>query len=297
MSVLDTVDTAIAVEPDEFREARLGFLFWASVVWLVLLVGSALFADLLPLKDPHTTFRGVARDGPSAAHWFGADNIGHDVFSRAIHGARRSLLVGTTATVIGFGIGGAIGIVAGFYRRALDTAIVAVLDVLLTIPALVLALALVAFFAPPGSSSPGEQTAWVIIALSVIAIPTIARVARAQTMVWADRDFVMAARTLGTRNLRMIARDVLPNVIPALVSFALLGLASLIIAEAALVFFGVGDVTGVSWGIMIQNGRSQLATAPHMVLFPTLFMFLTVLSLNFIGDQLRLRFDVRESGI
>jgi peptide/nickel transport system permease protein len=305
MSVLDTVDTQHAgdallvdVEPDEHHQApRLGFLFWASVVWLTLLVVSAVFADLLPLKDPDATFRGVGRDGPSAEHWFGADNIGHDVFSRTIYGARRSLLVGTAATVIGFGIGGAVGLAAGFYRRSLDTAIVVLLDILLAIPALVLALALVAFFAPPGSSSPNEQTMWVIIALSMLAIPTIARVARAQTMVWSDRDFVVASRTLGARNLRIIVRDILPNVLPAMFSFALLGLAALIIAEAALVFFGVGDVTGVSWGIMIQNGRSQLENAPHMVLFPALFMFLTVLALNFIGDQLRTRFDVRESGI
>jgi ABC-type dipeptide/oligopeptide/nickel transport system permease subunit len=303
--VLDTVDTQHSadavfadVEPGERHQARrLGFLFWASVVWLIVLVGSAVFADLLPLKDPQATFRGVSRQGPSADHWFGADNIGHDVFSRTIYGARRSLLVGTCATIIGFGIGGAVGLAAGFYRRSLDTAIVALLNVMLAIPALVLALALVAFFAPPGSSSPNEQTMWVIIALSVLAIPTIARVARAQTMVWSDRDFVTASRTLGARNMRIIARDILPNVLPAMVSFALLGLAVLIIAEAALVFFGVGDVTGVSWGIMIQNGRSQLADAPHMVLFPALFMFLTILSLNFIGDQLRTRFDVRESGI
>jgi peptide/nickel transport system permease protein len=306
MSVLDPVeaqdvgDVFLApeepVEPDEYHQAGLGLVFWASVAWLALLVSSAVFADLLPLKDPDTTFRGVAGDGPSAAHWFGADGIGHDVFSRSIYGARRSLLVGTSATIIGFGIGGAVGLVAGYYRRSLDTAIVALLDLMLTIPALVLALALVAFFAPPGSS-PNKQTMWVIIALSVLAIPTIARVARAQTMVWSNADFVTASRTLGTRNMRIIARHILPNVLPAMVSFALLGLAALIIAEAALVFFGVGDVTGVSWGIMIQNGRSQLAEAPHMVLFPTLFMFLTILSLNFIGDLLRARSDVHESGV
>jgi len=304
MSVLDAVDArqvgdavTVEAEPDEHHRVRgLGVAFWASVAWLTLLVGAAVLADLLPLADPHATFRGVARQGPSAAHWFGADSIGHDVFSRAVHGARRSLLVGTTATVIGFGVGGAVGIVAGYYRGALDTAIVAVLNVMLAVPAVVLALALVAFLAPPGSS-PDEQTMWVIIALSVLAVPAIARVARAQTMVWSDRDFVVASRTLGARDLRIIGRDILPNVLPAMVSFALLGLAALIIAEAALVFFGVGDVTGVSWGIMIQNGRSQLANAPHMVLFPALLMFLTVLSLNLVGDQLRTRFDVRESGI
>jgi peptide/nickel transport system permease protein len=168
---------------------------------------------------------------------------------------------------------------------------------MLAIPGLVLALALVAFFAPPGEASATRQTVWATIALSILAVPTIARVARAQTMVWSDRDFVLASRTLGTRNLRILTREVLPNIVPALVSFAFIGLAALIVVEAALAFFGVGDVSGVSWGIMIQNGRSQVDDAPHMVLFPSLFMFLTILALNFVGDQMRSRFDVRESGI
>ncbi len=220
MSVLDevetqhTADTAhAAVELDErYQKRRLGFLFWASLVWLVLLIGSAFFADFLPLKDPQATFRGVAREGPSAEHWFGADNIGHDVFSRAIYGARRSLIVGTVATVIGLTVGGAVGLIGGFYRRTLDTALGSLLNIMLAIPGLVLALALVAFFAPPGASSPSEQTFWVIVALSIIAIPTIARVARAQTLIWGDRDFVMASRTLGARNMRIVLRDILPNV-------------------------------------------------------------------------------------
>jgi peptide/nickel transport system permease protein len=168
---------------------------------------------------------------------------------------------------------------------------------MLAIPGLVLALALVAFFAAPGSASPTQQTMWATFALSILAVPTIARVARAQTMAWADRDFVLASRTLGTRNLRIIVREVLPNILPAMVSIAFIGLAALIVVEAALAFFGVGDVSGVSWGIMIQNGRSQVDRAPHMVLFPALFMFMTILSLNFVGDQVRTRFDVRESGI
>ena len=179
--------------------------------------------------------------------------------------------------MVGFTVGGVVGLVAGYYRRTLDDAIVAVLDIMLAIPGLVLALALVAFFAPPGSASPSEQTMWATIALSILAVPTIARVARAQTMVWADRDFVLASRTLGARNLRIIVRDVLPNILPAMFSFAFIGLAVLIVVEAALAFFGVGDVSGVSWGIMIQNGRSQVDRAPHMVLFPALFMFLTIL--------------------
>jgi peptide/nickel transport system permease protein len=280
-----------------YKGKKLGFFFWASVVWLVVLVAAAVFADLLPLKNPNQTFRGVSREGPSAEHWFGADNIGHDVFSRTIYGARTSLAVATVATVAGLTIGGLIGLVAGFYRRALDTALTAVLNILLAIPALVLALALVAFFAPPGTASSMEQTIWATIALSILAVPTIARVARAQTMVWSDREFVLASRTLGARNLRIMVREILPNILPAMFSFAFVGIAVLIVVQAALAFFGVGDVSGVSWGIMIQNGRSQLDRAPHMVLFPSLFMFITILALNFIGDRVRDVLDVREGGI
>jgi peptide/nickel transport system permease protein len=280
-----------------YKGKKLGFFFWASVVWLVVLVAAAVFADLLPLKNPNQTFRGVSREGPSAEHWFGADNIGHDVFSRTIYGARTSLAVATVATVAGLNIGGLIGLVAGFYRRALDTALTAVLNILLAIPALVLALALVAFFAPPGTASSMEQTIWATIALSILAVPTIARVARAQTMVWSDREFVLASRTLGARNLRIMVREILPNILPAMFSFAFVGIAVLIVVQAALAFFGVGDVSGVSWGIMIQNGRSQLDRAPHMVLFPSLFMFITILALNFIGDRVRDVLDVREGGI
>ena len=287
----------VPLAQETYKAKKLGTFFWISVAWLVLLVTAAALADLLPLKDPRDTFRGVSRQGPSAEHWFGADNIGHDVFSRTIYGARRSLAVGTIATLVGLTVGGFIGLVSGYYRRNLDTAITSVLNILLAIPALVLALALVAFFAPPGTSTPMEQTVWATIALSILAVPTIARVSRAQTMVWSDREFVLASRTLGARNLRIMIREILPNILPAMFSFAFIGIAVLIVVEAALAFFGVGDVSGVSWGIMIQNGRSQLDRAPHMVLFPSLFMFITILSLNFIGDRVRDVMDVKEGGI
>jgi peptide/nickel transport system permease protein len=306
MSALDVaeVETHIGAAPPggtevegTYRKRRLGFWFWASVTWLGLLLFSAVFAKLLPLKDPNETFSGVARDGPSKAHWFGADNIGHDVFARTIYGARRSLAVSAGATLIGMVLGGVFGLISGFYRKGIDTAVSGIVTILFSIPGLVLILALVAFLAPPDTSSPTKQTFWVIISLSIGVTVFLTQIVRGQTMVWGDRDFVMASRTLGARNKRMMFREVLPNVIPALFSFAFLLLAALIILEAALAFFGVGDVSGVSWGIMIQNGRSQLERAPHMVLFPSIFMFLTVLSLNFIGDSLRTRFDVREAGI
>lgn len=307
MSALDVIETQVesaispaahSAEPEgTYRGRRLGVLFWASVAWLAVLIVVAVLADLLPLKDPEATFRDVSRDGPGSAHWFGADNIGHDVFSRTIFGARRSLSVAASATILGGGVGVAVGLVAGFYRRTLDSAIMAVLNILLAIPALVLLLTLVSFLAPPGESSPTKQTFWATIALAIVVVPSIARVTRAQVLVWSDRDFVMASRTLGARNKRMMVREILPNIVPTLVSFAFTLLAVLIIVEATLAFFGIGDVSGVSWGLMIQNGRSELERSPHMVLFPALFMFLTILALNFVGDQVRTRFDVRESGI
>jgi peptide/nickel transport system permease protein len=151
-----------------------------------------------------------------------------------------------------------------------------------------------AAFAPSDTSSTTKQTFWAIVALSILVIPALARITRGQTTTWSERDFVMASRTLGARNKRMMFRDVLPNMIPTMFSFAFLMLATLIVLEAALAFFGV---SGVSWGVMIENGRRQLLYAPHMVLFPALFMFITILALNLIGDSLRTRFDVRESGI
>jgi peptide/nickel transport system permease protein len=307
MSALDVVEvqteTGIPAAADSadpegtYRKRRLGFWFWASVAWLALLLLSAVFADLLPLKDPNATFSGASRSGPGSEHWFGADNIGKDVFARTVYGARRSLAVAGVATAFGIIMGAAVGLVAGYYRRAVDSSISAGLNILLAIPGLVLLLTLISFLAPPGEASATEQTFWVTMALSILTIPTIARVTRAQTMVWGDRDFVMASRTLGARNKRIIIREIFPNVVPTLISFAFTLLAALIIIEAALAFFGIGDVSGVSWGIMIQNGRAQLERSPHMVLFPAIFMFLTIIALNFVGDQLRTRFDVRESGI
>lgn len=292
-----TDDAEPTPEEGSFRGYRLGVLFWLAVGWLVLVVLAAVLAGVLPLKDPKQTFPGVSREGPNATHWFGVDNIGQDVFSRTIYGARRSLTVAFASTAIGVFLGGLLGLISGYYRKGIDLFTTAVFNVILAIPALVLLLSLISFLAPPGESSPTKQTMWVIVGLSLLVIPSVARVTRAQTMVWADRDFVLAARTLGARNKRIMLREILPNVIPAIASFALIGLGVLMLVEAALAFFGVGDVTGVSWGLMIQNGRSQLDQAPHMVLFPALFMSLTIFSLNLVGDGLRARAEVKGGAI
>ncbi|MGH1490520.1 MAG: ABC transporter permease [Acidimicrobiales bacterium] len=175
------------------------------------------------------------------------------------------------------------------------------IDVLLAFPALILALILSIFLGgtelPVLRTIAGTPTKALIVALGILTVPTIARITRAGVLVNTEREYVLAARTLGARNLRIMVREVLPNVLPAMFAFALIGISFLIIVEAALAFLGVADVNQASWGVMITLGRDNLDDAPHAVLFPSLFMFLTVLSINYIGDRLRQYFDVRESAL
>ncbi len=296
-SIVDSDDG----ESEEYQRKKLGVFFWCCIVWLIVLVLAALGADLLPLKDPDQTFTGTFKEGPSSEHWFGNDNIGKDVFSRTIYGARRSLGVAVTAQLIGFFIGGSLGLLAGYYRNRIEGVLTGGIDVLLAFPALILALILSIFLGgtelPVLRTIAGTPTKALVVALGILSIPTIARITRAGVLVNTEREYVLAAKTLGARNLRIMLREVLPNVLPSMLAFSLIGVSFLIIVEAALAFLGVSDVNRASWGVMITLGRDNLDDAPHAVLFPSIFMFLTVLSINYIGDRLRQFFDVRESAL
>lgn len=303
------VDEEEVTEPSaEYEAIRKGFWFWAAVGWLGFIVVCMLFKQWFPGLAEAGERVDEPRLAPSWDNLFGTNNRGQSVFARTIHGTRLSMGVAVLSTLGGLLLGGTIGLVSGFYRRTVDTALMSAVNVMLAIPGLVLALALVGFFAPSGgfedqqflffSVSPATNaTIWTTIALSILATPSIARVARAQTLVWSDREFVLASRTIGTRNGRIMRRDVLPNVLPAMVAFALIGVAALIVVQAALSFFGVGDVTATSWGGDINFGRDRLDEQPHMVLFPALFMFLTVLSLNYLADRFAQLSAVREAGV
>ncbi len=290
-----------------YQAKKKGVFFWLAIIWLAIILICVLFANFLPVPEIDERV-GDIRQGPSSENLLGTNNLGRSVLSQCIYGARRSMGVAMIATLGGTIMGGTIGLLAGFYRRTIDTVLTSIVNIMLAIPGLVLALALVGFFAPSGGfedqrflffdvSPATNATLWTAIALAILATPAIARVARAQTLVWSDREFVLASRTIGTRNLRIIVRDVLPNVLPAMASFALIGIAALVVVEAALAFFGVGDVTGASWGIAINNGRADLEDYPHMVLFPSLFMFLTILSLNYLADKFVDLSDIREAGV
>jgi peptide/nickel transport system permease protein len=267
---------------------KLGPFFWLAVLWLTVLVLLAVFAPVLPFVDsPKEFFPDAFRTSPSAEHWFGGDAIGRDLFARVVYGARVSLTVGAGSIAIGLAIGGTLGLIAGYFRGTIDTVITSAANIMLAFPALILALALVSFM--------GQNLRNVILALAIISIPRLLRITRAATLTFSQREFVMASRTLGASHWRVLTREVLPNVVPPMVSFALLAIAVVIVAEGALSFLGLSvEAPTASWGGIINEGRDLLDEAPHISLIPCAVMFLTLLSLNYVGDKLRQLWDVRE---
>jgi peptide/nickel transport system permease protein len=274
------------------RRKPLGLVFWLAAGFLVALGLAAVFADLLPLRDPDDTFAGTRHDGPNLTHWFGSDGAGHDIFSRVIYGAQVSLSVAVGAAAAALVVGGMIGMAAGYYRGKVDSIITTVTDGTLVIPPLILAIAMILFL-----DNDAERRIFILITVfTLLSIAPIARVVRASALVWSDREFVLAAKTMGARNGRIMVREVLPNVAPALISYSLIVMAQLIVVEGAVAFLGLSVPPPTpTWGDMINKGRNDLAGAAHVSLIPAAFMFLTVLALNFVGDKLQERYESRGS--
>ena len=269
---------------------RLGVGFWLAVVWLAVIALVALFAPLLPIADPTKVgFRGP-RESPSLDAWFGTDALGRDVFSRTLHGGRISLAVGGFAIVFGMVVGGGLGVLAGYFRGRLDQAVGFVFFVLLSFPALVLAILITATL---------ERSLLVVsLTIGILSVAPVGLLSRASTLVYAEREFVSAARVLGARHGRIIVRELLPNVVIPMGALTLLGMAIAVVAEGSLAFLGLsvaGD-DAISWGKMIVDGAGlrDLQNATHVAMLPIVVMFVTVLSLNFAGDRIRQYFDVRE---
>lgn len=274
------------------RKKSLGLVFWVATTFLVALTLAAIFAEVLPINEPAETFRGTTRNGPSADFWFGNDGAGRDIFTRVIYGAQVSLIIASVGATLALLIGGTVGMCAGYYRGRVDTMITTVTDATLVIPPLILALSLILFL-----DSDAERRIFILIVVFVLlSIAPIARVVRASTLVWSEREFVLAAQTMGARNGRVMFREVLPNVAPALISYSLIIMANLIVVEGAVAFLGLSVPPPTpTWGDMINKGRGDLDRAPHISMFPAAVMFLTVLALNFVGDKLQERFEPRES--
>ena len=281
-----------AVDSDEdgrSAKKRLGPVFWVAAGWFVLVALAALLAPILPLKS-YTAPSAYIRKPPSAQFWFGTDTIGRDIFSRVVWGGRVSLAVAFASISFGVIVGGTIGIVSGYFRGRIETLLMGFCDVLLSFPALLLALSIVAFR--------GDQRDLLTISLAigVVSIAPVARLVRANTLVYAQREFVTAARSLGARRARIITREILPNVIFPVLSFSIIAIGLAIVAEGGLAVLGQSvQPPTPTWGGMISDGRNYLSNAPWISLMPCLILFLTVLSLNLAGDRIREYFDIKDN--
>lgn len=266
--------------------------FWLAVAWLVGLATAAALADLLPLANHSDTsstigVAGNARPDLLSAHPLGTNGFGLDLLARSIYGARVSLL--TVAVTIGVSlvVGGVVGMVAGYCRGRVDAVVRVVADASLSIPALVLLIAFAAVLGPPRTVA--DAVVKTGLALAVVGIPTMVRLARANALTFAQREFVAASRALGARHTRILVQDIAPNVALPLVSYAFVVAAVLIVAEGSLAFLGLGlQQPEPSWGNMVaEGGLRELRTNPHVPLVPGAFMFLTVFSLNVVGERAR----------
>jgi peptide/nickel transport system permease protein len=268
--------SAPAAAGTKLLNIKIGWAFWLSLGWVALVVLGAIFFPLLPLKSPTQPVQGPFFGGPSWHNWFGTDQVGHDIFAQVVYGSRYSMTVAGVSVGVGIAVGGSLGLLAGFYRKWTDVAVVWVTDVLLTLPGLILAITIVTFL--------GESFWHTVLAIAFLSIPAYARIARGAALAISQRDFVLAALALGARPRRILWRDVAPLVLLPILSFAALGASIAIVAEGTLAYLGLTQQTEASWGTMIAQGQSQFTLAPQLTYAPTIVLFLTVLALSYIGQ-------------
>jgi peptide/nickel transport system permease protein len=289
-----TADTSVlpqleAIESPTRRALRRLLHRHGAVVGLVVIVAFVLLALLAPLVspyDPIATNWALVRKPASAAHWFGTDELGRDIFTRVIFGARASLAAGLISVAIAMSIGVPFGLLAGYRGGFVDALIGRITDAMLACPFLILAIALAAFLGPNLGNA--------MIAIGVTTTPIFVRLTRAQVMNVKVEDYVEAARAIGNPPWRIALFHILPNILPALLVQATLSIAAAIIAEAALSFLGLGQQPpSPSWGSMLNAAQRFLTSAPWMAIWPGLAIFLTVLSFNLVGDGLRDALDPR----
>ncbi len=283
----------VAEEAADPTRKRLGPLFWICVGWIILVAVLATIANLLPLPNPNLgNYNSVQNAGPGWGHLLGTDDLYRDIFSRLIYGARVSLVVGFGGALIGLLVGGIPAMISAYRRGRIDTALNTGSYVVLAFPAIVAVIAIVSFW--------GKSLFKITLVIGLFAAPLIFRVVRASTLSYATRDFVLAAKALGASDTRILTREILPNIMPTIVSFGLIAVATIIVLEGSLAFLGLSvSPPTPSWGNMLNEGSSLLTgakgqTNPWLVIFPASAMFLLLISLNVVADKLRAYFDVSE---
>ncbi len=281
-----------------------------SSIWLILIVFGAIYAKLdvsvfdgsLPLQDPNLQRNnfdpntgefgtGEPLESPSGSHWLGTDAIARDTFSRLVHGAWVSLIVATISAAFGIIVGGLLGSLVGFVRGKTEVVVMSLVDVILAFPALILLLALVSIF---------EVRDLFIIStvIGVLSIPAYTRVARANSLAISNREFVTAARAIGTQPRTILFREIIPNVLPTLLSYAMVAAAFVVVVEGSLSFLGLSvQLPTSTWGNMINQARRDIKLNVAQVFWPSLVLSVTVLSLNQVGDYFQRRGAVRASAL
>ncbi|GGE23369.1 peptide/nickel transport system permease protein [Gemmobacter megaterium] len=278
--------------------ARKGSRAWRSLrrnpsaivgaVIVIPIILLAVFAPVLPIADPNATSWTAIRLPPSAQYWLGTDEIGRDILSRMIWGARASLLAGVISVAIALVTGVPLGLLAGYFGGWVDMVISRITEALLAMPFLIMAIALAAFLGPSLTNA--------MIAIGLSAMPIIIRLTRGQVLAVKAEDYVEGARAVGLNHIEIMGRYILPNIVPPIIVQATLTVATAIIAEASLSFLGLGQqAPAASWGSMLNTAKNFLTQAPTYALFPGLAIFLVVVGFNLLGDGLREALDPREN--
>ncbi|WP_404435350.1 ABC transporter permease [Microbacterium aerolatum] len=258
----------------------------AALAFLAVVAAMALFPGVIAHADPLRTDVRAALEAPSAAHWFGTDQSGRDVFARVVHGAGRSVGIGLLATALALVVGLVIGALSGIAPRPVDAALMRINDVLMAFPEFLVALVVVAILGPGATN--------VAIAVTIAAVPVYVRLARVQTRTFALAEHVEAARILGVPRVQAFTRHVVPGVLGSLSVLATIGIGSSILAIAGLSFLGLGPTEPVpEWGLMLSGGRNVLGTAWWIAVFPGIAITLTVISATIVGRTLRARAEGR----
>ena len=268
----------------------LGVVFWVCAGWVALMILLAVLASVLPLKAPNFQNYSAVKQGPSFHDLLGTDDLGRDLLSRIIFGSRVSLVIGFAPVGVALVVGGITGLLAGYRSGAVDGVLNALSFVLLAFPAL-LAIMVVELFWEPTSLFK------LVVIFSFVAAPLLFRVMRATTLSFASREFVVAARATGAKTMRILLHELLPNVLPAAVSFALIGVALAIVLEGSLAYLGLSiGLPTSSLGNIINDGvnSNNLQLNPYIALWPSLYIFLLLTALNLMADRLRSYFDLRE---
>ena len=281
------------------KKRPIGFYF--SSAWIGTVVFLAAFGWLLPTRAWDDADYDALGVGPfSANHPLGTTGDGYDMLSGLVNGAKISIFVAIVGVVIGGSIGTFIGVTSAYYRGMYDRIVTLVFNVMLSIPNLVLSLALLSVLAYSDENNPtttSRRVGVLMLSLTIVVIPILGRIGRASALQWAGREFVLASKSMGTSNASIIVRHILPNVAPAILAIGFLAVGSLIIVEGSLAVLGIGVPGGASWGSMLANGRGNIAYSPHEVYMPAMAIALTVISCNWFGDYVRRALDKRESKI